>query len=390
MMSCYTSVIVLSWMALGILCVLVWKNSWLPDEDKPLFYITYGIIAASALAEWCGVQISGSNRFPRGLLYAVKCADYILTPMAGGAIVGQMKMRNRWSGVLVAVLAGNAVFQLLACFTGWMIVVDSQNRYSHGVLYPVYMGVYLAVIALTIVQFLVYGKAYRRQNRASLYSIMVLVVVGIALQEGLGGEYRTAYVALTLAAALMFIHYSEFYQMTANEHIQKQHIEIMRDALSGAFSRHAYSKALKEYDEMERLPEDFATVIVDINGLKSVNDLVGHDAGDELIVGAARCIGKVVGDAGKCYRTGGDEFVILGRMTRERADAILAGFEHESKLWVGDAVRELSLSAGYALARDHEGLTASELIKEADQAMYAAKAEYYRNQGKGHDRREMR
>jgi len=388
MASYYSLLILLSWMALGVLCILVWENSWIPREDKLRFYLTYGIIALSALAEWCGIELSGNDSYPRWVLSLVKCADYILTPLAGGAIVTQMKPRSRWSKALTAVLAANTAFQVLASFNHWMIVIDDHNRYSHGPLYWVYVAVYALVIVFMAAEFLLYGMSYRRQNRASLYSVLLLVITGIVIQEWLGGEYRTAYIAITMGAALMFIHYSEFYHMDADEHIRRQHSKLMRDALSGAYSRRAYMKALEKYRSMPWLPDNLAAFSIDINELKSLNDRIGHDAGDELIVGAARCIEKALGDAGKCYRTGGDEFIVLARMSREQADAALNRLEQEARLWTGNKIKALSLSAGCALAGEHQGLSIEKLVAAADQAMYASKAEFYRKTG--HDRRGSR
>ncbi len=132
----YCSVlIILCWLALGVLCILVHENSWISGKDKRLFYLTYGIIALSAFAEWIGVQLSGNEAISVWVLKLVKCFDYILSPMAGGAIVAQMKLHNRWFKALIAVLAGNAVFQIIASFNDWMILVDMQHRYIHGPLY---------------------------------------------------------------------------------------------------------------------------------------------------------------------------------------------------------------------------------------------------------------
>ncbi len=64
MISYYTSLILLCWMALGVLCILVHENSWISKKDKHLFYLTYGIIAVSAFAEWLGVQFSGNAAIP--------------------------------------------------------------------------------------------------------------------------------------------------------------------------------------------------------------------------------------------------------------------------------------------------------------------------------------
>lgn len=377
----------LCWMALGVLCILLWENSWIPKEDKRHFYLTYGIIALAALAEWTGIQLNGNENFPKWVLAAVKCADYVLTPLAGGALASQMKLRNRWQTALIAVLAANTLFQIVACFNRWMLVIDDQNHYSHGPLYTVYILVYLLVIILMTAQFLSFGRSYRRQNRVSLYSVLLLVIVGIGIQELLGSEYRTAYIALTMGVTLMFIHYSEFYQMHADEHIRRQYTQLMTDALTGVLSRHAYMSALQRYADPAEVPDDLAAFSIDINGLKTVNDTIGHEAGDELIIGAARCIEKVF-PGGECFRTGGDEFIVLTRMGKDQADAALLRLEQEAASWAGNLVKSLNLAAGCALVGEHPGITVEKLVIEADHAMYARKAAYYLESG--HDRRSRR
>ena len=384
-MSFYTALIALCWMALCVLCILVRENSWIPREDKRLFYLTYAIIALSALAECLGVHLSGNTGVPAWVLAVVKCADYILTPLAGGAIVAQMKLHDRWRKALMIVLAANAAFQLVAAFNGWMVVIDAQNRYTHGPLYMVYMALYVVVILLVGAEVLAYGSSYWRQNRVSLYSVLLLVVAGIAIQELMGKEYRTAYVALTMGATLMFIHYSEFYQMSADARIRTQRTQLMNDALCGAYSRYAYMQDLEQYSKLPQVPENLTAFTVDINGLKATNDEIGHDAGDELIVGTARCIERAFRGQGRCYRTGGDEFVVLVQMEKDAAEAALAALEREAAQWTGTEAKHLSVAAGYAPSADYPDLTVEELVKKADQAMYAAKAEYYRKSGR--DRR---
>lgn len=380
MLSYYTVLIAFCWMALAVLCILVHENSWINKKDKSLFYLTYAIIALSALAEWLGVQLSGNESVPAWLLSLVKCFDYILTPMAGGALVAQMRIRNRLFKALMIALVCNTLFQIVACFNGWMVVIDDGHHYSHGPLYGVYIVLYLLIIVLTTAEFLVFSLSYRKQNRASLISVILLIIIGISFQELLGGEVRTAYVALTMGVALMFIHYAEFYKMAADEQVTKQQKELMKDVLSGVLSRYAYTKAIDRYSDIASLPDGFTVFVLDINGLKTVNDTVGHDAGDELIIGAARCIEKAFGSAGLCYRTGGDEFVVMTNMSKEETEAVLIRLQEETKLWSRDRSDfSLNIAAGYARASDYPGFTAEELTKKADQAMYAAKAKYYMN-----------
>ncbi len=378
LISYYTVLIILCWIALGVLCILVHENSWIYKEDKHLFYLTYGIVALSALAEWLGVQLNGNTAVPVWVLSAVKCIDYILTPMAGGAIVAQMKLKNRIFKVIKIVLGCNAVFQIIASFNGWMVVIDEHHNYSHGPLYGVYITLYLFMIVLTAAEFLIFSLSYRKQKRASLISVILLIVAGIVFQEVLGGECRTAYVALTLGVTLMFIHYAGFYKMAADEQLTSQQNKLMKDPLSGVFSRYAYSEDIERYRHYTELPDNFTVFVFDINGLKAVNDNIGHDAGDELITGAARCIEKAVGGTGKCYRTGGDEFVVISNIEKEEADNILVRLQEETSKWSSDTFDfSMSIAAGYAREKDYQGLTAEELTKRADKAMYASKAAYY-------------
>ena len=378
----YTAVIVLCWLALAVQCVLVSENNRIKARGKRQFYCVYALIALSALAEWLGILIGESAGTPVWVLRLVKCADYTLTPAAGGAFTLLLGQRNRWSKCMIAVLAANTLFQIAACFSDWMVIVDDRLHYSHGPLYPVYIAVYLLVIVLLIIQFTLYGRSFRRRNRASLFSILALVLIGIAMQEFLGGV-RTAYLALTFGAALVFIHFSEFTQLVTDDVVSRQMIEITTDPLTGLQNRNAYSRLLKRY-ESDGVPPDLAVIMIDLNELKAVNDTLGHEAGDDLIRGAAECIERALGPA---YRIGGDEFVFLEPMNRKQADEALVRLQRAASAWNGGQPGTLSLSAGCALAEEHPGLTIDALVKEADRAMYEAKSRYYRENGLDRRRR---
>ena len=62
-------------------------------------------------------------------------------------------------------------------------------------------------------------------------------------------------------------------------------------------------------------------------------------------------------------------------------DGALLRLELSSREWRGEKARELKLAAGFALARENPGLSAEKLVRQADLAMYEAKAEYYRSTG---------
>ena len=132
----------------------------------------------------------------------------------------------------------------------------------------------------------------------------------------------------------------------------------------------------------ERLDADFVYVTADINGLKTANDTLGHAAGDELIVGAAKCLAQCFGPYGKVFRIGGDEFAAMLTLSPEQLDEAMRKLESVTAAWKGERVDSLSISCGYATCREHPSENLSELGRISDEMMYAAKEEHYRKTGK--------
>ena len=376
-MSYYTSILLLSWLMLVVLCILVYENNRLSGKDKLILYLTYFMVILPSFAEWLGFHISGDTSLPGWVLKTVKCADFVLTPVAGGAIISQLKSKSIWQKLIWTVISVNAVFQVIAATNNWMIIVDEQNCFSNGPLYPVYTGIFVTLIILIGIEFIAYGKRFRRQNRVSLYAILGLVVVGVFMQEVFNGEIRTDYLALTFGMAAMYIHNIEFSQLASDDAINKQQVVIMTDALTGVSSRYAYEAALKRLEGLPSLPERFTVFSVDINGLKSVNDALGHEAGDELIRAAANCIKKVFGTTSICYRVGGDEFVILSEVGKEQAHRMLGQLMNETAAYRSRKVKKLQLAAACVTAADYPGYSCEKLIAEADKAMYEEKRAFY-------------
>jgi hypothetical protein len=217
----YTAVCIMIWLMLLVLCILVRENGRIAEKKKRLFYLTYLLIALAALVEWVGLQLNGREDLPKAALQVVKCADYILTPTATGALVMQMHRNSRRSWLLTGVLAGllavNAVFQIISAFFGLMVVIDSHHVYSKGPLYPAYLALCMVVILMVITVFFMYGRLFRRRNRFSLYAILLLVLVGFMIQEALPGGYRVAYLSMTMGAALLYIHISEYSQQETSD-----------------------------------------------------------------------------------------------------------------------------------------------------------------------------
>ena len=373
----YTPFIIIVWLTLALLCVLVFENDRLKKQEKRILYITYIVVAIAAAAEWFGLLLNGNTDIPTWLLRLVKFTDYILTPVAGGIIVLQFNNKLKiFKHLIFGLLGLNFIFQFICLFTDWMIVVDASNVYSHGDLYTVYIVTYFLILVLAIAEFALYGTKFRRHNVISLYSILLFLVTGVVLQMIL--DIKTAYLAITIALAMLFIHYSEFSQLAADDKIQEQKILITIDPLTGILNRYAYEKDLSKVDINNN---NFVVFSVDINGLKRTNDTLGHQAGDELICGAAQVISNIFDQYGKCYRTGGDEFIALVHVDPNQIDSILEELTIKVAEWKGKDVKEMSLSAGAASRKEFPNYTVDELVATADQRMYKIKSDYYISHG---------
>lgn len=344
-------------------------------------YLTYLVTAIAALAEWLGVQFNGNANIPAWLLKLIKLFDYILTPIAGGAIVLQLRSKSIWQKIIFGILGVNILFQIVSFFTGWMVVIGDDHKYAHGPAYAAYAVIYSLIIIFVIVEFAVYGARFKKQNRISLYALLLFVGTGIVLQEVFGSEIRTAYISIAVGLSLMFIHYSEFSQLETDMRLREQIKLVSLDALTGISNRHAYIEALQEMNKMDYMPDDLVIFSIDINGLKKVNDTLGHNAGDELICAAADCITNVFDKYGKCYRTGGDEFIVIANMDKANIIPVSKQLNKVGAAWKGKATKGVSFSIGSATRVDNPKLQFEKLVILADQRMYKEKDNYYRSTG---------
>ena len=148
------------------------------------------------------------------------------------------------------------------------------------------------------------------------------------------------------------------------------------DALTGLPNRRGLNETLARVLPAS-VPERMTAVyLVDLDGFKPVNDRLGHDVGDALLIAVARRLESLVRGSDTVARLGGDEFVIVATRLASDADAqslgrkLLAGFAAPFAL-AGQECR-VGLTVGYALA-PLDGSDALSLLKRADAAMYAGK-----------------
>lgn len=150
----------------------------------------------------------------------------------------------------------------------------------------------------------------------------------------------------------------------------------LHDELTGLRNLRGFRLLAEQAMRMARRSKvPFSVMFVDLDGLKLINDSLGHDVGSEYIAEAANLLKSTFRESDVLGRIGGDEFAVAGQFSRLAISAI------EQKLKEGCASAnsaagrryELSLSVGFATLDDTAHMTLNELMTGADEAMYKVK-----------------
>jgi len=153
----------------------------------------------------------------------------------------------------------------------------------------------------------------------------------------------------------------------------------LHDPLTGIANRALFESRLNEAMTYQYLaPTKVALVSIDLDGFKEVNDTLGHAAGDDLIRQVARRLAFALPEEATIARVGGDEFALVqpGMISEGQARWICEGLIralHDPFVLGGESV-EVTASFGISL-EDGLEVTAAEMFRRADVALYAAKAD---------------
>jgi len=186
----------------------------------------------------------------------------------------------------------------------------------------------------------------------------------LRLSFGLGASWLLAFVAVAYA--------------DRQRRAIRRAIDLSRtDPLTGLFNRSQLFVTLEqEVSRTRRSDRGFCLLMIDLDGLKAINDTGGHLRGDHVLRSLGTVISGSIRTVDSAYRYGGDEFVVLLPETD-----IVGAFVVAEKIRVGAEELELTLGADSQasvsiglVSHPEDGLSAEELMAAADRAMYQAKS----------------
>lgn len=151
---------------------------------------------------------------------------------------------------------------------------------------------------------------------------------------------------------------------------QLEHLSL-HDALTGIYNRAFFEEQMRRLDLQHT--GSIGLLICDVDGLKMINDSLGHDAGDRMLIAVAQLLQAVFSEADFIARIGGDEFAVLMDASTDRSLQYMTELLHQKMAAYNEQHPELpvSLSVGFAQKRNDWDMRS--VFKEADNNMYREK-----------------
>lgn len=216
--------------------------------------------------------------------------------------------------------------------------------------------------------FMAYLPFHDQQNN-------ILGVVGIefdaseSYQTYTDLKVATLYMCIFLLISAAFLAYYVFRRITNPLYLDKH----TKDTPTGMRNRNAYEVDLNNLNARGHF-QNIGVIVADINGLKEVNDRLGHQAGDKYISLVAESIHLTKPDSMVGYRTGGDEFVIFVESATiedlERFVDICSSRVRSQKLY---SDMRCSVACGFSIFDETQDKNLLDTLERADQTMYQEK-----------------
>src|SRR5262245_7354631 len=378
---------------------MAWFLIWTEIRLQPLTvnWPVFAVIAALLL--FCERSPRTWIRFgPIGVVTPLWLFAYALillgSPSAGvgvalvGATVNALAQMNSVSGVVrhvagTAISLSTAGLMLLALGVQGSITQDGTVPWDWGMaivfagMSIVGLNAAIAAISLSVrrrISFLALlrrGLGVRLTAEGALISLAPIWVIGIDFSLVLAP-------LLAITTVLVF--------RSTRQALERAH-EAHHDALTGLGNRRAFLDQLNDALVDPRVHAQPQVLLMDLNGFKEINDRLGHEIGDALLVAFADRLERSLSSDTTPARLGGDEFAVLRQTgvdpARDTATIIELHRALSAPLQIEGFPLTVGVSIGVATSPD-DGRTATDLLRAADVAMYKAKRcgtpiEYYDN-----------
>lgn len=351
-MDAHASVVSITCMLMLTMLVQTYTSDSMEERLRNAFLRGFATILFCALLDWTRVELNGSQLVPVWLHGAVVSLEYTLAPVVVLFLIGVMGAIER-NSFLVPLLAFNGLLQFTSGFTEWIFYIDAANNFVRGEWFRVHVLIYS--IGIFVMYWEVYRCSWIYQNRNGwmLFMSILSLTIGVGENE-FGGECHTTFLAVSIAATMFYVYFMD--------------IGIQTDPMTKLLNRRCYDSHLKKIDYPT------AVVMFDVDKFKYINDTYGHEKGDIVLQHVAICLRRTFGRLGYLYRLGGDEFCLIlrkGYLDKVDFGLLRRALDRHLEMYRRHEPLMPAVSMGHAIYDG--GLSVQNVVKQADQQMYADK-----------------
>lgn len=215
---------------------------------------------------------------------------------------------------------------------------------------------------------------YKNWGLQRSWKLLLILIMGIALDLVL--YYRNNDTGLLSFSIIGFIVYTLIIFLNS---VQDSTRKAYTDSRTGLVNRTHWNELMHSTIP---IPKPYAILVVDLNGLKRVNDTLGHEAGDQMILQLSNILRNTLPRSSVICRWGGDEFaVMLTGMNRIQVDQQVNSLFTATQLHNANTPElPISFAIGTALSSEHPDISRSDLFRLADDEMYRNKQIWYTQQ----------
>lgn len=267
----------------------------------------------------------------------------------------------------------------LAVFLMFIAALISGNQRDALLVAFVFVTLFSGLMPLLGLKSLLSGHPYARYFLiATLASMSGTLVTALAVWGFIpfnDWSFRAVEIGMLVDATVLALALGRQFRTLKAERMLAE-LRATRDPLTNLYNRRAFLDiAQPQWWESRRSGRDLSLIMVDLDHFKSINDILGHGAGDAALVEAARVLAGAVRQGDVVARWGGEEFLLLLPNTGIEAAVALAErlrqLVAEIRLRHGEAELTFTASFGVVLQTRQESL--DHLITDADACLYRAK-----------------
>ncbi|MFH0993285.1 MAG: diguanylate cyclase [bacterium] len=195
--------------------------------------------------------------------------------------------------LILTPLAINLVMTIVSAFTGIFFSIDMTNVYHRGPLFAISAALTYFYLALALVCIFIDRRKFVREDIVLMALATVMPIVGGIVQSLFYGVLLM-WSSVAFSLMILFIYLEQ---------------RLVRcDRLTGAWTRESFDYFIARRMRQD-LPEPFAMILFDLDGLKEINDGYGHVEGDLALCACVNAVRCAIGSDDFIVRLGGDEFI---------------------------------------------------------------------------------